>query len=158
MSKTRSIIIPLSADDECDFSNIELLQAVAQEELFRIKGFPYYASAIAPGDRVNAHEDADGFLLFDEVIEASGNSVIQVQSQQSEALVQVQQKMTELDCQSEFYNQQRNMLCVIVPASKSYAQVQQYLIEGFELGKYDFREACISQNHIDKEGNNILLD
>jgi hypothetical protein len=157
MSKTRSILIPLYPEDECDFSEIEILQAVHQEDLYRIKGFPFYASAIAPGDKVTATED-EGFLVLDKIIEASGNSVIQVHGKSAEPLEVVQAAVKALDCEAEFFNEEGLLLCIIVPASKSYAAVQQYLIKGFDEKLYDFREACISQHHVDKEGDAINLD
>ena len=157
MSKTQTIFIPLKPSDECNFSEVESALAVEQDGLYRLKGFFFYASEVAPGDMVKAKMDED-FLIFEEVVTPSGNSVIQVSGKSKEVLEQVQIAVKAMDCEAELFNEEGLLLSIVIPASKSYATVQAYLIKGFDEMLYDFRESCISQHHIDKEGDVILLD
>lgn len=156
-TKTKSVLIPLKPEDECEFSTVEILPAVEKNGLFRLKGFPFFASAIAPGDQITVKEDED-FLLLDEVVVPSGNSVIQVQSTHAEMLEEVYNDVKEMGCEADFFNEEHKMLCIIIPASQSYAAVQKYLIEGFDSNWFDFREACVSEHHLTNESNILTLE
>jgi hypothetical protein len=127
--------------EEGDDITLESVWATPVGEYYKVENIPFYATSIAYGDLVSA-EDRDGELFFDELIEASGHSVIQIIFYQEEDVEPITQDLVNLGCTWEG-SHLPTYIAVDVPLGIDYKSVQIYLEEKTNTKKLGYREACL---------------
>lgn len=112
---------------------------------YKILNVAFFAPNIAFGDIINV-EDDDGVLYFDELIEESGHSTIQMIIFDKDSQSVIENEIIEFGCDWEG-SHIKNYISIDVPPGVSYSKFKEYLVKG-QMGKrWDFKEACISQIH-----------
>lgn len=111
-------------------------------ENYKIENIPFFAPNIAYGDLVKV-EDDNGELYFDELIEPSGHSTIQMIIYDHFNLQRIGDELIDLGCDWEGSHLQ-GYISVDVPESISYKPIKEYLENGFLQKKWDYKEACLS--------------
>lgn len=112
---------------------------------YKVDNIPFYAPNLALGDIISVEND-QGVLYFDDLIEASGHSTIQIiffDSKQSEKVIN---RLEQLGCQWESMKGQP-YFAVDVPADVDYSKIKKFLDIQFENKVLDYKEACLSENH-----------
>jgi hypothetical protein len=112
---------------------------------YKILNVPFFAPNIAYGDIVKVETD-DGVLYFDELLEESGHSTIQMiifdKANQSE----IEKNLIKLGCDWES-SHIKNYISVDIPPTISYTAVKKYLNNGRLENRFDYKEACLSLIH-----------
>ncbi|MGX5689439.1 DUF4265 domain-containing protein [Arcticibacter tournemirensis] len=128
---------------------VEMLWAEIVNEgkgLYQINSIPFYAS-IASGDIVFAeYDEGEQFLTFREIVQASGNSTVQVVvlNEESESK-HLRTRFQELGCESEMFDERYFVLNV--PSHLNYRIIKKEL-EVFRKQEFiDYAEPCLSDNH-----------
>lgn len=112
---------------------------------YKILNVAFFAPNIAYGDIVNV-EDAYGILYFDELIEESGHSTIQMIIFDKANQSMIENEISELGCDWEG-SHIKNYISIDVPPEVSYVRFKEYLMKGQTENRWDFKEACLSQIH-----------
>jgi glutamate mutase epsilon subunit len=124
---------------------IERVWAEKNGENYRIVNVPFFASNIAYGDIVSV-EDDNGMLYFDELIEPSGHSTIQMIVYDKRNVEEIGKQLVDLGCDWEGSHLE-GYISVDVPVMVSYSPVKKYLEDGFLRKKWDYKEACLSHKY-----------
>ncbi len=85
-------------------------------------------------------------MFVDKLIKASGNSTVRLLLNSTEELEKVKLELNELGLESES-SSERKLLAVNIPKKIIYWAVRDYLIHGEKEGRWQYEEACISENH-----------
>jgi hypothetical protein len=112
---------------------------------YKVDNIPFYAPNLAMGDIISVEND-QGVLYFDDLIETSGHSTIQIiffDSKQSEKVIN---KLEQLGCQWEDMKGQP-YFAVDVPSDIDYNRIKIFLDIQFKNQVLDYKEACLSENH-----------
>lgn len=121
----------------------------SDEGIFRLQSIPFYGPLIAPGDVFHAEYDADSEnLVFTEVIESSGNSVVQIiMMNENDDKEKLREELKELGCESVGLND--TFFVVEIPESINYLTIKENLDlkENEELISY--AEPVLSVKHQD---------
>lgn len=120
---------------------VESVWATKVGEFYRIDNIPFFAKNIASGDIVSVEND-EGQLYFDELIQASGNSVVRIVFFDEKNIPQVTKELEKMGCNWEG-SHSSNLISVDIPKSVSYESVKSYLIKGRQDGLFDYQEACL---------------
>ncbi len=139
------IKIKLTYYDLEDNIAVESVWATKEREYYRIKNAPFYAPNLAYDDLISAEKDDDE-LHFDELIKASGNSTVQIIIYDKDGIDDTTKKIEQLNCNWEGSNLE-TYISVDVPHNINYNLVRKFLIDGRQTGKFDFQEACLSEEH-----------
>lgn len=129
-------------DDEGNYQ-IESVWATKQGEYYRIDNIPFSAPNIALHDVVSVEED-DGALYFEELIEASNHSTIQMIIFDESKVSQIGKVIEGLKCSWEG-SHLKNLIAVDVPPNISYKVVKEYLDKGEKESRWSYKEACLGQ-------------
>jgi hypothetical protein len=114
-------------------------------DYYKILNTAFFAGNIAYGDIVKV-EDDDGDLYFDELIEASGHSTIQMIIFDKAYQSVIEDEISKFGCDWEG-SHIKNYISIDVPSEVSYARFREYLMKGRIENRWDFKEACLSQIH-----------
>ncbi|TKG90717.1 DUF4265 domain-containing protein [Puteibacter caeruleilacunae] len=120
---------------------IESVWATKIGENYRIDNVPFFAKNIALDDIVSVEND-NGELYFDSLIEASGNSVIQLVVFDESKVESVGAELVKLGCGWEG-SHIKNLISVNIPKDKSYSDVKNFLEVGEKQKKWEYQEACL---------------
>ncbi|MFH7010881.1 DUF4265 domain-containing protein [Flavobacterium sp. FlaQc-52] len=123
---------------------MESVWAVKEENGYRIKNIPFFAPNIAYDDLISV-EDDDGELFFDDIIDESGNSTIQIIINNESDIDYITKKIESFDCGWE-ESHLKGYISVNVPKEISYLPVKSFLSNELENKKLDFKEACMAHN------------
>lgn len=123
----------------------ESVWAEKRGDNYKILNVPFFAPNIAYGDIVQVEND-NGTLYFDELIEESGHSTIQIIIFDKENQSQIENEIVGLGCDWEG-SHIKNYISVDVPPTISYNVLKAYLSKAQSLKKLDYKEACLSQIH-----------
>ncbi len=123
----------------------ESVWATKENDYYRINNIPFFAMGIALEDLVSVRL-ADGVLYFEELIEGSGNSTVQMKLSDAKALTEVGKEIEELGCTWEGAHI-KTLLAIVVPENISYETVKQYLETGKTKYRWDYKEACLGITH-----------
>jgi hypothetical protein len=126
-------------------AEIESVWAEKAGEYYRILNVPFFAPNIAYGDIV-AVNDEDGVLYFDELIQESGHSTIQMIIFDKDNQPHIESEIIQLGCNWEGSNIE-NYISMDVPPLVPYGRVNEYLTEGQLANRWDYKEACLSRIH-----------
>lgn len=125
---------------------VETLWAEFKEDIkYQIKNIPFFTPNIAFNDIITVEEE-NGNLHFDEIINASEHSTIQIVFFNEKEIDKVIKDIELLNCSWEgMYNQK--LLAIDVPPNVNYSIVKEYLTTQFNSNIIDFKESCLSEIH-----------
>jgi hypothetical protein len=110
---------------------------------FKIDNVPFYAYNISLNDIISV-ENENGVLYFDELIQSSGHSTIQIIFfKKSEIILK---KLEELNCSWEGM-QNIPYYALDIPLNVNYRIIKSLLDNAVENQVLDYKEACLSDNH-----------
>ena len=114
--------------------------------LYAIDNIPFYAS-VASGDIVFAeYDDKEQMLTYRELIESSGNSIIQVVLlDKNVSTDDIRDIFKTFECHSEKYSE--GYFVLEVPAHKDYQPIKQKLSDLRDKKIIDYAEPVLSENH-----------
>jgi hypothetical protein len=121
---------------------MESVWAAKEENGYRIKNIPFFAPNIAYDDLISV-EDDDGELFFDDIINESGNSTIQIIIYNESDIDDITKKIESFDCGWEG-SHLKGYISVNVPKEISYLPIKSFLSNELENKKLDFKEACMA--------------
>jgi len=120
---------------------IESLWSEKIGDLFKVDNIPFFAKNIAVGDIIKVeYDEEDKSYYFDELVEASGNSVIRIVPLDKSISDEIGKELLSLGCDWESL-ENGNLIAVHVPKEVPYEKVKSYLDEGSE--RVDYQEACL---------------
>ncbi|WP_334127092.1 DUF4265 domain-containing protein [Empedobacter brevis] len=115
-------------------------------DLYQVKSIPFFAPNIAYDDIIKV-EDDEGILYFDEIVQTSENSTIQVVFFKDEYVESTIKEIELLGCSWEGMHNQK-ILAIDIPFNIKYARVREYLDKLFDIKILDYKEACLSEVHL----------
>jgi hypothetical protein len=115
--------------------------------IYKLDNIPFYGPLIASDDIFYAEFDED-VLVYKEVIESSGNSVVQVVILKENFDKEIiRKKVFDLGCESEGMND--NFFVIEIPKNINYTSIKKLLNE-YENNKFiEYAEPCLSVKHQD---------
>ncbi|PUB33020.1 uncharacterized protein DUF4265 [Elizabethkingia sp. YR214] len=127
-------------------TSVETLWAEFKEDIkYQIKNIPFFAPNIAFNDIITVEEE-NGNLHFDEIINASEHSTIQIVFFNEKEIDKVIKDIELLNCSWEgMYNQK--LLAIDIPPNVNYSIIKEYLTTQFNSNIIDFKESCLSETH-----------
>jgi hypothetical protein len=137
------IVFPLEKDiDDYPPDDYESLWAIPKGgEAYEIDNIPFFVSNIALGDIVRAIE-VKGELIFDKIIQRSGNSTLRVYVFNSNEKGILRNNLRLLGCSTEGSHIDR-LFSVNIPKSIDRPMVIEYLKREEQSGTLEYEEACI---------------
>lgn len=114
-------------------------------EYYRIKNIPFYAPNIAYDDLISVEVD-DNELFFEDLIQESGNSTIQLIFFEDEFEKKILNDIIELNCSWEGSNNPR-YFSINVPKDVNYKPVKEMLEKWLEKKVLDYKESCMVHNY-----------
>ncbi|OQP40990.1 hypothetical protein A4H97_15430 [Niastella yeongjuensis] len=114
-------------------------------DYYKILNVAFFAPNIAYGDIVKVEDDG-GVLYFDELIEESGHSTIQMIIFDKDHQSMIENEILGFGCDWEG-SHRKNYISIDVPSEVSYVRFKEYLMEGQMENRWNFKEACLSQIH-----------
>lgn len=112
---------------------------------YKVDNIPFYAPNLALNDVISV-EDDEGTLYFDELVEPSGHSTLQVIFFKPDEANRVLKAVEQMGCQWEGMKDQP-YFAIDIPPDVDYKQVRQFLDQEFDNKTLDFKEACLSDQH-----------
>jgi hypothetical protein len=114
---------------------------------YKIDSLPFYTTLIATDDIVYAeYDDTEEMLLYQETVEASGNSTLWVViTNDATDIDDVMETFYELDCISEAISDR--YFAMEVKAETNYLRIRDKLNELKSQKIIDYFEPCLSVNH-----------
>ncbi|MFH6995148.1 DUF4265 domain-containing protein [Flavobacterium sp. FlaQc-48] len=109
---------------------------------YRIKNIPFFAPNLAYDDLISV-EDDNGELFFDDILEESGNSTIQLIIYNEKDIEDITKKIESFECGWEG-SHLKGHISVNVPREICYKAVKIFLNNEFVDKKLDYKEACLS--------------
>ncbi|HMI05012.1 MAG TPA: DUF4265 domain-containing protein [Pedobacter sp.] len=115
--------------------------------IYKLDSIPFYAPNIACGDTIIATYDPDEQMLtFEEIIEFSGNSTVQVVlMDKSISTNDVRKAFHDLGCTTEKFKE--GYFVIDVPVSLNISPITLKLDELIEMGTIDYAIPCLSEQH-----------
>ncbi|MDQ1097683.1 MULTISPECIES: DUF4265 domain-containing protein [Chryseobacterium] len=124
----------------------ELVNADQIDELkFQVKNVPFFAPNISYDDII-AVENDEGILYFEELLEPSEHSTVQIVFFNLVEIPNVIKGIEELECNWEGFSEQ-TIIAIDIPPSIDYKMVKHYLDTKANEGVLDYKEACLSDTH-----------
>jgi Domain of unknown function (DUF4265) len=142
--KQKIKILFVYKDDDDEYQK-EGLWGIPHGEYFKIVNIPFLISNIAWGDIVSV-ELEDGEWFFDELIESSGHSTIQIAIFDQKNVLPSGDKFIALGCSWEGSHLPR-LISVDIPKELDYVKIKKELMDGLEAGVWEFREASLGDRH-----------
>ncbi|GGH76679.1 hypothetical protein HNQ91_004310 [Filimonas zeae] len=125
--------------------NIESVWATKEGEFYRINNIPFFTSNIALNDLIKAKEN-NGALYYDDLVEASGHSTVQIVFLQKDALKGVTEQLEKFGCGWEG-SHLKYLISVDIPANVDYAPIKSYLVNAEEQEVLSYKEACLEHKY-----------
>jgi len=116
-----------------------------EKGLYQIDNIPFYAPNISNKDII-AVEDDEGVLYFDDLIEASGHSTVQIIFFDDSKSKDLLKKLEEVGCKWEGMKDEP-YYTIDIPSNVNYDTVNDILKNGSEKEQFDYKESCLSENH-----------
>lgn len=118
-----------------------------EKELYKLDNIPFYIPLVASGDIIFAKFDvSEKMLAYQETIEYSGNSVIQIIIMNSiEKINEIRQLFISYGCCSEKFD--KNYFSMEVPKAVNYVFIKKQLDELELNGVISYAESCLSNKH-----------
>ncbi|MBN9284088.1 MULTISPECIES: DUF4265 domain-containing protein [unclassified Flavobacterium] len=119
---------------------IESVWAEKHGDFYKIKNVPFFAPNIAFDDIISVEYD-DEELFFDEIIEESGNSTIQIIVFNESLIPEITGEIERFNCGWEG-SHLKGYISVNVPKDVSYLGLKQFLDS--KSNDLDYKEACLA--------------
>lgn len=136
------------------FSNLlndwatETLWAITVDEkegIYKLDNIPFYAP-VSCGDVVLATLDPqEGLLMYQETIEHSGNSTVQVIVGQDAEIEVIRQHFSEMGCESEKFND--TFFVMHIPSETDYEPIRGHLYTLETEHQITYAEPNLAKNH-----------
>lgn len=141
----RKKVVLTYKDLEGNFAEETIWVFKVGENSYRVDNIPFFAPNIAFYDIISIEED-NGVLYFNELLEESGNSTVQIVFF-DEGLGQIKIKeLGDLGCGWEGMKG-LPIYAVEIPREIDYNVIKTWLSAEFSKGVLDYKEACLSQKH-----------
>lgn len=111
---------------------------------YQVKNIPFFAPNISYNDIISVEKDGD--LYFDEIIETSEHSTIQIIFFEEEVIKDVIKQLELLNCSWEGFENER-LLAIDVSPQADYSKIIDFLDVLFQKGDLDYKESCLSKTH-----------
>jgi hypothetical protein len=136
--------------DVLEEETVETMWAIIVDKkkgYYKIDNIPFYGPPVASDDIVFAEYDEDEQMLtYREVIEYSGNSIVQVVLMDDEVEINNVRKIFEdLGCPSERVNDK--YFAMEIAASSDYKRIKAKLEQLKDQNLLDYAEPCLSNKH-----------
>ncbi len=140
--KQAKILFQLEQDDGYPPVSWESVWATkVNENKYKIDNIPFYIQGLSLNDIIEVNE-VDGELNFEEIIEASLNSVIRIIIINEGKKDELRSNLKSMGCESELDNF-GVLIAVDVPPDVSFNKVADYLQKGEDSGFWEYEEASI---------------
>lgn len=113
---------------------------------YQLENAPFFAKNVSYGDIVSV-ENENGRLYFLTLVEASEHSTIQVILFTSDAFNQLVSSIEALGGSWEEFDKKQKYLSIDYPPERNYIDLRRILDAGYTQGLWDYKEACLGQNH-----------
>jgi len=128
---------------------VETVWATVVDEknnFYKIDNIPFYIPDIASDDVIRAKfNKEENLLVFEEVVEYSGNSLIRVIIVGEVEINIIRDYFKKLDCASE--RKGNKYLVIEVPKKVDYSRIKIELEKLARTEKIDYAEAVLAENH-----------
>lgn len=124
---------------------VETLWATKEGEFYRIKNIPFFAPNLSYNDLIKVELDSDE-LYFDQLIESSGHSTLQIVFFDEELISDVKLQLIELGCSWEGSHEVK-YISVDIPMKAKYSKIKTYLDKLELQNKLSYKEACLSHTN-----------
>jgi hypothetical protein len=117
--------------------------------IYKLNNIPFYGPLIASDDIIYAeYDETEDALVFREVVENYGNSIVQVVILKEDFNKEILRKeVFDLGCESEGVND--NFFVIEIPEKINYSSIKRILYE-YENNKIiEYAEPCLSVKHQD---------
>lgn len=114
---------------------------------YKIKNIPFFAPNLAYDDIISIEED-EGRLYFEDLIQPSGHSTIQIVVLNTEKTNEIIENIEKFGCFWEGMDNQ-SYLAVNILSSINYTGIKQYLESMLDNNFLDYKEACLSDPHLE---------
>lgn len=111
---------------------------------YQVKNIPFFAPNISYNDIISVEKDGD--LYFDEIIETSEHSTIQIIFFKEEVIKDVIKQLELLHCSWEGFENEK-LLAIDVSPQTDYSKIIDFLDVLFQKGYLDYKESCLSKTH-----------
>ena len=122
----------------------ESIWADKEGDFYRVKNIPFFTNNIAYNDLISV--EIDDVLYFDSLIEESGHSTVQLVFFDMEYFDHLTNTIIEMGCSWEG-SHLKEYISIDVPKNCDFKKVKLFLELGLSDGKWDYKEACISEFH-----------
>lgn len=123
---------------------IESLWTIKTDEYYKVDNIPFFIKNVSLGDIVSV-EDDDGELFFDDIIETSGHSTIQIVFFDQSKAESIEKSLEERGCHWEG-SHIKSLISVDIPSEVNYEPIKKFLDDLESLKILEYREACLGQN------------
>ncbi|MGH2666304.1 DUF4265 domain-containing protein [Flavobacterium sp.] len=123
---------------------IESVWALREGDCYRIKNIPFFAPNIAYDDLITVEEDEDE-LFFDDIVEESGNSTLQIIIFNENDINDITKKIEDFECGWEG-SHLKGYISINVPKKVKYSPIKEFLESKSKEKKLDYKEACLAHN------------
>lgn len=124
---------------------VESVWATKDGEYYRIKNAPFFAPNLAYNDLIKVEID-EGELHFDELIEASEHSTLQIVIYNKEDMESITKQIEKLNCNWEGSHLE-TYISVDIPCDINYKKIKEYIGNMRSENKLDYKESCLSTLH-----------
>lgn len=120
----------------------ESVWAEKENNYYRIKNIPFFAPNISYDDLISVEEDEEE-LFFEDIIETSGNSTLQIIIYNKNDIADITKMIEHFGCDWEGSHLE-GYISVNVPKEVDYTNVSEYLDKMLGMEKLDYKEACLA--------------
>lgn len=120
----------------------ESVWAEKENNYYRIKNIPFFAPNISYDDLISVEEDEEE-LFFEDIIETSGNSTLQIIIYNKNDIADITKMIEHFGCGWEGSHLE-GYISVNVPKEVDYTNVSEYLDKMLGMEKLDYKEACLA--------------
>lgn len=145
INKVNSKVTLVYRDIEENIAEETIWAKPLENGLYQIDNIPFYAPNLSNKDII-AVENDEGVLYFDDLIEASGHSTVQIiffDDSKSKSLLK---NLEEIGCKWEGMKEQP-YYTLDIPSNVNYKTVKDILDKETEANILDYKEACLSEIH-----------
>lgn len=122
----------------------ESVWAEKENNYYRIKNIPFFAPNISYDDLISVEEDEEE-LFFEDIIETSGNSTLQIIIYNKNDIADITKMLEHFGCGWEGSHLE-GYISVNVPKEVDYTNVSEYLDKMLSMEKLDYKEACLAHH------------
>jgi hypothetical protein len=140
-SSVHPVALVYAEETEPPTYQVEMVDAVREEGGYRLASIPFFAKHIALND-VIAVETHEGVHYFEELLHASGHSVIRVLFSADLERKSGTAALEQLGAVAFRYADSL-LVAFDVPPHVDYAPIQHFLASGEKQQQWDYQEACL---------------